>query len=102
MIQIKSIQKSKRPEWSIYVVVKYEGYEGRVFRRNNTRVVRSINNVPKLMEREFLYLHVTNMYKKKNLIYIIVGNGKNKEIHVHEVPRIKILCKREYKREGIQ
>lgn len=95
--------RSKRPEWSIYVVIESEMYIGRVLsRKKNTKRLRDMSNRPVPCLREYLYLGVTKMYKKKGILYIITGGGKNKEIHRHEVKRVRGLFKREYKREGVQ
>lgn len=95
--------RSKRREWSIYVVIEAEMYQGRVLsRKKNTKKLRDMSNKPVSCMRDYLYLGVTRMYKRNGILYIITGSGKKKEIHRHEVKRVCGLFKREYKREGVQ
>jgi len=100
----KTTKRSKYPEWSVYVVIETEGYEGRVLVRQpkSTKYLRHIKAMPVVEFRDYMYLNVTKMFKKKGVLYIVVGKGKKQEIHMHDASRVRELWKREYKREGVQ
>ena len=102
-IPMRPVLKSKYPAWSVLLVVETDGYEGRVLLRNKkSKVLRDMKNLPVRITKEFLYLNATKMYKKKGMIIIETGKGKQKEVHIHEMSRVKEIYKREYKREGVQ
>ena len=100
----KTTRRSKRYEWSVYVVVETEGYEGRVLVRKpkSTKHLRYMHSEPVIVTKEYLYLDAVKMYKKNGILYIVTGSGKKREVHKHEMKRVKGIWKREYNREGVQ
>lgn len=99
MEQMVSV-KSKRALWSVYVVVYAEVYQGRVLSR--TYSTRRTMKEPVPVTIEYLYLDVTNMYKKEGILYLQEGVGKQKILHRHDITRVASIQIREYKRSGIQ
>lgn len=97
---------SKRPLWSVYVFIERAVQEGRsVTRRRRLTEIKQPRYIPgpvRTVLHKFLYVGVTKMHKKKGMLYVQVGTGKNKEIHIHEVKDINSIQVREYKRSGIQ
>lgn len=91
---------SKRPLWSVYVMVRAEVYKGRVLSRKHSTKREMKEPVEVIIE--YLYLDVVKMYKKNGILYIQVGIGKKKEMHMHEVSRVDSVQIREHKRSGIQ
>ena len=101
----KVVRRSKRPEWSVYVVVEADMYEGRVLTRTKnkkTKKLRDMSNKPVRGTRDYMYLNAVKMYKKDGKLYIITMVGGTKETHIHNMDRVKGIWKREYKREGVQ
>ena len=91
---------SKRPLWSVYVMVKAEVYKGRVLSRKHK--TQRIMKEPVEATLEYLYLDITKMYKEKGILYIQEGVGKNKKLHLHDMTRVENIYIREYKRSGVQ
>jgi len=85
-------------------MIRTEVYQGRVLsrKRYEGRITRREMKEPVEVIIEYLYLGVTKMYKKNGILYIQVGVGKAKEMHMHEVVRIDSIQIREHKRSGVQ
>jgi len=103
-VEQKVAKKSKRATWSVYVFVERQVQSGRSIKRR-TRLTAPLPDkyTPKPLEtvlHKFLYLNVTKMYKKRGILYIQVGTGKKKELHMHEVNSVASVQVREYKRDG--
>ena len=101
----KVAKKSKRAAWSVYVFIERQSQGGRTVKRRK-RLSESIpdqyvfTKPAETVWHKFLYLNVTKMYKKGGILYIQVGVGKNKEMHIHEVKDVASVQVREHKRDG--
>jgi len=101
----KVAKKSKRAAWSVYVYIERQSQVGRSVKRRK-RLTESIpdryvfTKPAEAILHKFLYLNVTNMYKRDGFLVIEVGVGKKKEIHRHEVKDVTSVQVREYKKDG--
>jgi hypothetical protein len=100
----KITQRSKRATWSVYVFVERQVQEGRSMLRrkrlNQTRPDRYLPGEETFTIKKFLYLNVTKIYYKKGNLYVQIGVGKKKEMHVHEMKSVVGVQTREHDRSG--
>lgn len=100
----KTTQRSKRQLWSVYVFVERQVQEGRsMLRRRRLTQSRPDRYIPGKTETvlyKFLYLNVTKMYKKGGVLYIQIGIGKKKEMHMHDMKSVVSIQVREHDRSG--
>lgn len=101
----KITRVSRQSLWSVYVFVERDVQEGRSITRRKQlgqiRPARYIPGVVKSVIHKFLYLNVTKMHKKENMLYIQVGTGKKKEVHRHDMNSVVSVQIREYRKDGI-
>lgn len=97
----KPLRRSKRQEWSVYIVLEVEGYIGRVLSRKSKKR-REMGNRPVPIMHEYLYLDVTGMWEEDNIVYITAVEKGVSKLHSHDKRKIKEVWVREYKREGVQ
>lgn len=89
----KETKKLKRALWSVLIVLRGNEYTPlRKFKkpRLKTPLVNTLN-------KEYMYLDVTKMYKEDGLVHICCGK---KEHHTHELKRVISIQVREYDRSG--
>jgi hypothetical protein len=100
----KQTKISKRRMWSVYVFVERNIQIGRSMERQKRltmpRVDRHISGVLQTAVQEYLYLNVVKMYKKNRILYIQIGVGKKKEMHMHDMKSVVGIQVREYDRSG--
>jgi len=105
-MQQKIAPKNKRKMWSVYIFTKRDVQKGRsIVRRkrlNQTRLDKYISGQIESVLCKFLYLEVIKICKKKGFLYIQMGVGKKKEVHIHDVKDIINIQIREHKRDGVQ
>lgn len=94
-----TFKADKKAKWSVLIIVETEGFTGRIFtRKKNTKRLRLPNELVK-SRHEYMYLSVTKMYKKGNVLHIHIGKAEH---HMHDISRVVSIQVREYKRSGIQ
>jgi hypothetical protein len=100
----KTTKVVKRRTWSVYVFVEREVITGRSMARRRRlsarQQYRQLPGVKETVLHKFLYLNVTKMYKKLNVLYIQVGAGKKKELHMHDMKHVVSIQVREHDRSG--
>jgi len=103
-MQQKETKASKRAMWSVYVFVERQVREGRSMLRrkrlSQKQPYRRLAGTTEIVLHEFLYLNVTKMYKKSGILYIQVGVGKKKEMHMHDMKSVVSIQIREHDRSG--
>lgn len=100
----KITKKSERAMWSVYVFVEREVQLGRsIKRKKRLTAIQPDRYVLKPLEtvlHKFLYLCVTKIYKKDDILHIQVETGKKKEIHRHEIKSVVNIQIRKHDRSG--
>lgn len=100
----KQTKEAKKQLWSVYVFIERKVQVGRSIvrkkRLTSKQSYKQLSGPVETVLHKFLYLNVTKMYKKNNILYIQVGVGKKKELHRHEVKDISSLQIREHDRSG--
>jgi hypothetical protein len=103
-MQQKTPKVSKRRIWSVYVFIEREVISGRsMMRRSRLTAKQQYVRLPGKIEtvlHKFLYLNVTKVYKKNGILYIVVGAGKNKEQHMHDLKSVNSIQVREHDPSG--
>jgi hypothetical protein len=103
-MQQKITKASKRRIWSVYVFVERQIQEGRSMvrrkRLTDKQLIRRMPGQATTVIQRYLYLGVTKMNKKNGILYIQVGVGKKKELHMHELWSVAGIQIREHDRSG--
>lgn len=97
----KVAKASKKKLWSVYVFVETQAREGRILARQGRSgkgvSEKRLPSESKSVVHPYLYLNVTKLFKKDNVLHI---ECVNKEKHMHDIKRVVNIQVREYRRDG--